>query len=94
MRRPVPGRRFESVDHYLLDLIECDRRRTPGTRVVGQSNESPFQKPAPPLTPLGCDTPSFAATVLLSQPSPHARTILDRSANASDDFARLDQRIN
>src|SRR5919106_4451199 len=38
--------------------------------------------------------PSFAATDLLSKPSAHDSTILDRNANACDDVARRDHRSN
>jgi len=46
------------------------------------------------LPTVGWDTPNFAATALLDRPSPQARMIRDRNANACDDFARRDHAIS
>ena len=67
----------------LLDLVQQDRRRPAGPRLVDQARPAACRVNRPRHRATMCaPTPNSAATALLSLPSAQARTIFARSASA------------
>jgi hypothetical protein len=85
---------FQRRHDHLLDLIQRDRRRSPGPVLINKLIEALFTNRVRHfVTVVGCIR-SSAAICLLGTPSAQANTIMLRCANACADIARHTHRCS
>ena len=90
----VGRRRLQGRHDHVLDLVDADRAGTARAFLIEQPVQAVFDEPAAPLADRVRRAPHRSATVLLSAPSAHANTILDRSASACAEVARGPHRVS